>query len=346
MCYTKYAIFSLTGELGSDRIKTMRVYEKVLLELDKRDWGIPRLHQVIVEQWGNEAIDYTTLWRVLSGKTTMRRFNHIYIASALGTTPRELRKGTNEEDKRIRFTYNEEAYLEYEKTALPYLTAKLYLSAKAKTEPESDPPEKGNLGTVSKQKFHEADSNGMLILEGLIKKGVLAENSSGRIYLIRKEGKSINRPQELYGDSFNEIWGILHQPPFTKWLYAIQGETICTVESPEGIQEFIIKAETEGTVEKSDFDKAAIDAASIVDELIKKGVLEEASDPKNVRLKRANSEHINRPHEITGSKFDRIWNTLQQFPSIYFDSTLPHHFENRGGKKSVCLIIQNPKYIP
>ena len=213
---------------------------------------------------------------MLTGKTTLRRSNHFYIASALGTTPQALRKDTNEEDKKIRFTYNEAAYLEYEATSLPYLTAKLFMFANAKTENESDPIEKGI---------------------------------------------------------------------FTKWLYGLQGETVCIVETDKGIQEFIIKADALGTVVKSEFIKADTNGAFILDELIKKGVLDEASDPEEVRLRRNNSEYIQRPNEIAMKSFDQIWNTLQQFSSIYFNSTFPHHFENRSGRKTVCILIQNPKYI-
>jgi hypothetical protein len=249
----------------------MRLREKIQLELDKKGWGIPRLHQEIEDQYGKDTIDYTTLWRMLTGKTTLRRSNHFYIASALGTTPQALRKGTNEEDKKIRFTYNEEAYLEYETINLPYLTANLFLLGNARTETESDPIEKGD---------------------------------------------------------------------FTKWLYALQGETTCIVETDKGLHEFIIKGDAEGTVKKAAFSEADKNGVDTVEELIKKGVLEEASDPGEVRLRRNNSEYIIRPYELAASNFDQIWHTLQQFPSIYFNSTFPHHFENRSDKKSVSILIQ------
>ena len=336
----------LTQKGDSYTMETMRFYEKVLIEMNKKGWGIPRLHQEIVDQYGEEAIDYTTLWRALSGKTTLRRSNHFYLASALSTTPQVLRKGTNEEEKKSRYTYNDEAYLEYEKTPLPYLTAKLTLLANAKTEPESDPWEKGNLGTVPKYRFSDTTSNGVEILNHLIKNGILAEDPSGKIFFLRKKGHDILRPTEISTNNFDEIWTTLQQPTFTKWLHALYGETVCIVETPHGIQEFIIKAEAEGTIEKSKFEEADSNGNAIVEDLIKKEILEEAFDPQKVRLRRNNSEYIHRPYEIAESNFDQIWHVLQQFPSIYFDSTFPHHFENRSGKKAVCILVQSPKYLP
>ena len=63
--------------------------------------------------------------------------------------------------------------------------------------------------TVSKQNFRWAGENGLMILDKLIKKGVLAEDPSGKVYLIRKEGQPIIRPVEMDGIHFNETWGIL-----------------------------------------------------------------------------------------------------------------------------------------
>lgn len=31
--------------------------------------------------------------------------------------------------------------------------------------------------------------------------------------------------------------------------------------------------------------------------------------------------------------------------TLFFDSTIPHYFENPGAKKASCIIIQNPKHI-
>jgi hypothetical protein len=36
---------------------------------------------------------------------------------------------------------------------------------------------------------------------------------------------------------------------------------------------------------------------------------------------------------------------IKKNESFYFSSTQPHYFENHSGKKAVCLLIQNPKYI-
>jgi hypothetical protein len=66
-------------------------------------------------------------------------------------------------------------------------------------------------GTVAKSKFSDADSNGVTILEDLLNKGVLAKDSSGNIYLKRKKSQAINRPIELSGINFDEIWNILQE---------------------------------------------------------------------------------------------------------------------------------------
>lgn len=36
---------------------------------------------------------------------------------------------------------------------------------------------------------------------------------------------------------------------------------------------------------------------------------------------------------------------IKKGESFYFNSTLPHHFENETRKKSECIIVQDPKYL-
>ncbi|MBF0511684.1 MAG: cupin domain-containing protein [Candidatus Omnitrophica bacterium] len=37
--------------------------------------------------------------------------------------------------------------------------------------------------------------------------------------------------------------------------------------------------------------------------------------------------------------------TIKKGDSFYFNSTQPHHFENKTRKKAECILIQNPKYL-
>ena len=352
LCYTKYAIFFLTLKPAAIRIramKTIRFNEKVLQELKSKspkEWSIHQLYEAIVENWGEEVLDYTTLWRGLKGLIRLGRDKHLYIASALDKTPRQLRKGTNEEEKKSRYTYREGSiYLEYEQTPLNLLTGHLILESDLKTDPESDPPEYGIVSTVAKSQFTQADPNGEIILNDLIQKGILGMNTYGQIYLIRIKGQSVIRPSQLSASNFNEIWDVLERPLFVKWLRAVEGETICYVEKPEGLEEFILSPKAEGTIKKSEFIKADPNGSVIVDELINQGVLEEDGDIKLVRLKRMNSQYIKRPPELANPNFDKIWDTLQQFKYVYFDSTFPHYFKRRGDKKALNVLIQYPKYI-
>ncbi len=68
-------------------------------------------------------------------------------------------------------------------------------------------------GLAYKSKFIEADStNGLAILDSLIKNGVLEECSSSYVRLKRMPGQIIERPKEILGSNFDLVWEILNTP--------------------------------------------------------------------------------------------------------------------------------------
>lgn len=184
----------------------MKIYEKIKILLKEKGWNLTLLHKEIADLFEENAITYLTLHRTLAGKTNLRESTLHQIAAALGKTPKEIREGTDEEEKVTHYSYNKKAYLEMEINNLKILTAKLTLLPGAKTATEQDPPEHGD---------------------------------------------------------------------FIKWLYGLKGELNCVVTTENGPQRHIIRKDE----------------------------------------------------------------------SFYFYSTHPHYFENPAGKKAVCLLIQNPKYI-
>lgn len=122
----------------------MKVFEKIKLQLENKSLKISDLHRKILEEFDAQAITYLTLLRTLKGQTRLRESTLFQIATALKTTPEEIRKDTEEEQKPTRFIYNKKAYLEIESTNLNFLTGRLVLESGAKTEIEQDPGEKGD----------------------------------------------------------------------------------------------------------------------------------------------------------------------------------------------------------
>ncbi|MBN1869523.1 MAG: hypothetical protein JW847_02970 [Candidatus Omnitrophica bacterium] len=184
----------------------MKVHQKIKLLLEEKDWTLKMLQRAIEELFEGNAVTYLTLLRTIHGQTKLRESTLFQIATALGKTPEEIRKETDEEEKFIRFGYNKKAHLEIESTNLDFLTARLVLLPQAKTETEQDPAEKG---------------------------------------------------------------------VFVKWLYGLTGETTCVVMTENGSER----------------------------------------------------------------------HTIRKNESFSFRSTYPHYFENNAGKKAVCILVQNPKYI-
>jgi transcriptional regulator with XRE-family HTH domain len=122
----------------------MKIYEKIKLILEQKGWNLSEFHRYIKELFEDEAITYLTLYRTINGLTHLRESTLFQIACSLGTTPEELKKDTEEQEKFSRYVYNKKAYLEVINSQLDFLTAKLVLLPGAKTQTEQDPIEKGN----------------------------------------------------------------------------------------------------------------------------------------------------------------------------------------------------------
>lgn len=122
----------------------MKIYEKIKGLLKDKGWKVTALHKEIADLFEENAITYLTLHRTLTGKTNVRESTLHQIAAALEKTPKDIREGTDEEEKFTHYSYNKKAYLEIETTNLGFLTAKLILLAGAKTATEQDPAERGD----------------------------------------------------------------------------------------------------------------------------------------------------------------------------------------------------------
>lgn len=121
----------------------MKINEKIKSLLKNNSWKLTDLHKEIEKIFESNSITYLTLLRTIHGKTKLRESTLFQIATALGKTPEDIRKDTDEEEKLTHYSYNKKAYLEIESTPLNFLTARLILLPGAKTEPEQDPSEKG-----------------------------------------------------------------------------------------------------------------------------------------------------------------------------------------------------------
>ena len=122
----------------------MKLHEKIKLILEHAGWNLSALHRKIQDLFEDHPIAYLTLYRTVNGLTHVRESTLFQIASALGLSPEDIRKDTDDEAKFIRYGYNKKAYLEIESGDLIFLTARLVLLAGAKTETEQDPAEKGD----------------------------------------------------------------------------------------------------------------------------------------------------------------------------------------------------------
>ena len=122
----------------------MKINEKIEQILKEKRWKLKNLHREIVDLFEENAVTYLTLLRIIHGKTKLRESTLFQIASALGKTPTQIRKDTDEEEKFTRYGYNKKAYMEIESHNLNFSTARLIMLPGAKTEIEQDPKEKGN----------------------------------------------------------------------------------------------------------------------------------------------------------------------------------------------------------
>ncbi|MDP8212577.1 MAG: cupin domain-containing protein [Candidatus Zapsychrus exili] len=121
----------------------MKLYEKINETLANRSLKIINLHRKIVDSFGSEAISHTTLYRALTGKSSLRESSIFQIATALEIKTSELKKNTEVQDKFSIFEYNDNAYLEISNDLLEFLPAKLVIKPLGRTEILQDPQEKG-----------------------------------------------------------------------------------------------------------------------------------------------------------------------------------------------------------
>lgn len=121
----------------------MKIYEKIKLLLKEKGWNLSEFHRRIEDLFEQSSVAYLTLYRTVNGLTHVRESTLFQIASTLGTTPEELKKDTEEQEKFSRYVYNKKAYLEVIHNDLDFLTAKLVLLTGARTQTEQDPIEKG-----------------------------------------------------------------------------------------------------------------------------------------------------------------------------------------------------------
>ena len=126
----------------------MKIHEKIKVLLKEKGWKVKTLHREIVDLFEDNAIVYLTLGRIIRGQTKLhdrlRESTLFQIATALGTTPLEIRKDTEEEEKFILLEYNKKAWLKIDNNNLEFLTGRLFLLPGARTEKEQDPIERGN----------------------------------------------------------------------------------------------------------------------------------------------------------------------------------------------------------
>lgn len=122
----------------------MKIYEKIGLLLKERKLKLKPLHRKIEDLFGGQAIAYLTLYRTVNGVTKVRESSLFQIATALGLTPQEIKKGTVEDIEIDRYQYSKHAYYDVLSKELEFLPIKLVLFPGAKTLTEQDPIESGN----------------------------------------------------------------------------------------------------------------------------------------------------------------------------------------------------------
>jgi len=103
----------------------MKINERIKILLEENSWTLADLHREISRVFEESAITYLTLLRTIHGKTKLRESTLFQIATALGKTPEDIRKDTEEEEKFTQYSYNKKAYMEIESSPLNFLTARL-----------------------------------------------------------------------------------------------------------------------------------------------------------------------------------------------------------------------------
>ncbi len=123
----------------------MHLNEKIKTLIDRTGLGLGEFHRKILEINDNKdtTITYMTLYRTVHGLAHIRESTLFQIAAALGMQPIDIKKGTEQQEKYVRFDYNKGAYIEYPDYELPFMAGTLYLLPKARTCLEQSPVNKG-----------------------------------------------------------------------------------------------------------------------------------------------------------------------------------------------------------
>jgi len=122
----------------------VKIHEKIRLLVEEKKLKLAALHRKIKELFGEEAITYLTLYRTLHGLTKVRESSLFQIATSLGITPLEIKKGTEEDIEIDRYQYSKNAYFDVLTKDTDFLPIRLVLLPGAKTLTEQDPKELGD----------------------------------------------------------------------------------------------------------------------------------------------------------------------------------------------------------
>lgn len=122
----------------------MKIHEKLKSLLGERKLKLKALHRKIEELFGDKAIAYLTLYRTVHGLTKVRESSLFQIATALGLSPSDIKRGTEDDIEVDRYEYNRNAYYDVLTKDVEFLPMKLVLAPAARTLTEQDPAELGN----------------------------------------------------------------------------------------------------------------------------------------------------------------------------------------------------------
>ncbi len=132
----------------------MLIHEKIRhIRKDILNISLQGLHARLVDIFGDKALSYYTLSRIESGHRNFLRIKTLYqLCTALGTTLKDLKEGTEDEGSQIvdivrrgerdEYIYNDKATSQVLSPAiLDYLVTELTIAPGGKTKTEQDPPQ-------------------------------------------------------------------------------------------------------------------------------------------------------------------------------------------------------------
>lgn len=119
----------------------MHLNEKIKTLIDQTGMNLSEFQRKILEVNGykDSTINYQTLYRTVHSHTRIRESTLFQIAAALGIQPKDIRKGTEQQEKFVRYDYNKKAYIEYPNYDLPFMMGTLVLLPGARTAVEQSP---------------------------------------------------------------------------------------------------------------------------------------------------------------------------------------------------------------